>query len=174
MIEAFESGGFIMWPILVCALLVLGVTANSGRKLVTAEGEARRHSALAAIPFWGAFAVVLGVLGTVVGWMQMAQALERAGAVDVTLVGGGFGVSLISTIFGLLVLSVSLLCWFALWLPRRRLAVAGDAPPQRDGLAQRDDLALMERLEHLEERLRFTEAMLESRGGRPSGGGSAD
>lgn len=162
MIELFHDGGYMMWPILGCALLVLALAGSSARRLLRAEAHERAHSAVAAIPFWGAFALVLGILGTVVGWMRMAGALERAGDVAPALIWGGFGVSLIPTLFGLLVLTVSLLAWLALWLPRRRLA----AESRVEVAAGPDSYALLERLEHLEERLRFTESLLESRGGR--------
>lgn len=119
----WEDGGYMMWPILICAILVVALAANTGSKLFRGEARAlpEMQSGLDAVLFWGAFAVVLGVLGTVVGLIQMAQAIQLAGDVEPVLVWGGFGVSLVTTLFGLLVLSVALLVWFGLWVRYRRL-----------------------------------------------------
>ncbi|MEX0892723.1 MAG: MotA/TolQ/ExbB proton channel family protein [Gemmatimonadota bacterium] len=173
MIELFHNGGFMMWPILVCALIVLALAAKGGRRLLDTERSPRAHAAIAAIPFWGGFAVVLGVLGTVVGWMQIARNVERAGTMHTSLIWGGFGISLITTLFGLLVLAVSLLVWLGLWLPGRRLAAEAAAEARVEAPGKRDDFALEERLERLEERLRFTESLLESRAGRTPRGEAA-
>jgi hypothetical protein len=172
MIELFHNGGYMMWPILGCALIVLALAASGARRLLDPERPRRADFAIGAIPFWGSFAVVLGILGTVVGWMQIARNVERAGTVEPSLIWAGFGVSLITTLFGLLVLAVSLLVWLGLWLPRRRLVADAPAETQVEAPARRDDFALEERLERLEERLRFTEALLEARGGRSSSGGA--
>lgn len=117
MIDFFRSGGYAMWPILVAGLIVLGLSLDSGRKLLRSPGYRREEirSGIDAILFWGCFAAVVGVLGTVVGIIQMSQAIERAGEVAAALVWSGFGVTLTTTLFGLLVLSAALLLWFALW-----------------------------------------------------------
>lgn len=122
--EFFAAGGYMMWPILICGVLVLGIAATTGAKLFRPGERPLTHvrSGIDAILFWGGFALVLGVLGTVVGVMQMAQAVERVGQVHTTLVWGGFKVALITTTSGLLVLSVAMLAWFSLWLRYRSLA----------------------------------------------------
>jgi len=170
MIQLFHDGGFMMWPILACAVIVLALATRGGRRLLDAERSPRAHAAIGAIPFWGSFAVVLGVLGTVVGWMQIARNVERAGTMNTSLIWGGFGISLITTLFGLLVLAVSLLVWLALWLPGKRLAAEATAEARVEAPDRPDAFALAERLERLEERLRFTESLLESRGERASRG----
>ena len=70
---------------------------------------------LRAILFWGVMSVVLGLLGTTVGLVQMSEAIVRANRmVEPTTLVGGFGVSLITSIFGLLIFLVAALLWFSL------------------------------------------------------------
>jgi hypothetical protein len=78
---------------------------------------------LDAILFWGGFAVISGVLGTLVGIIIAAQSIEAAGAVRTTLVWGGIKVALLSSAFGVLILALAALIWFVLQL-RWRLLVA--------------------------------------------------
>lgn len=122
MLEAFRDGGYMMWPILICGALIVGLGMTSAMKLVREQdgSVADARSGMDAILFWGSFAVVLGVLGTTVGVMQAAKALEVAGDVPSALVWGGLRISLITTVFGLLILTIALLAWFGLWVRYRR------------------------------------------------------
>ncbi|CAN5699514.1 hypothetical protein BH23GEM6_BH23GEM6_18600 [soil metagenome] len=122
MIEAFLSGGVLMWPLLVIGAGVLVLGARTGWLFARSEGappEAER--ALQSILFWGGMSLVLGLLGTVVGIVQIAQAVALAGAVEARLIWGGFEVSLMTLIFGLLILMTSLLLWIVLRGWRARL-----------------------------------------------------
>lgn len=132
MIETFQSGGVIMWPLLV---LAVGVVALIGREALRRRRATIRATTRSAAPstgspenagtgpvpagrgatilFWGGTAAVLGLLGTVVGLLQMAHAIQRAGSTTPQLVWGGVGVSLVSLIFGLLILLVAGLGWLA-------------------------------------------------------------
>lgn len=113
--EAFLSGGIMMWPMLVIAVGILVLAVRTVWLLQRAEAqpwEVERR--LQSIVFWGIMSVILGVLGTTVGIIQMAQAVSLAGAVDPPLVWGGFGVALVTLIFGLLIFVVSALFWFTL------------------------------------------------------------
>ncbi|HSJ08419.1 MAG TPA: MotA/TolQ/ExbB proton channel family protein [Longimicrobiales bacterium] len=122
MSQAFTSGGFMMWPILICGALTLVIAATSGFRLTRAQPSelAEARSGMDAILFWGTLALVLGLLGSAVGVMRAARALELAGDVPAALVWEAVRLVLITTTFGLLVLTVSLLAWFGLWLGHRR------------------------------------------------------
>ena len=113
MLEIFRSGGVIMWPMLVIAIGVVLLCVRSVWELrgdpTTGRGGARQS-----ILFWGVVAVVLGILGSVVGFVQMAQVIMRLGPVDAATVWGGVSVALVSTIFGLLILLFALCAWFLL------------------------------------------------------------
>jgi biopolymer transport protein ExbB/TolQ len=123
MIETFQSGGVMMWPMLAIALGVAFLAARAAYQLGwgnTAPGLVERS--LQSLLFWGAVGLVLGVLGTVVGLVQMAQAIARVGGpvLSPATLGDGFGVTLITMIFGLLLLLAALILWFGLrqWLER--------------------------------------------------------
>lgn len=122
MIEWFQSGGFFMWPILVSGVVSVVLAVDAGRRLTSdsRDGPALRTE-IDAVLFWGGFAALLGLFGTVGGIGQMARALERAGEVSASLVWGGLRVALITTAFGLMVLAVAMLAWFALRTARRRV-----------------------------------------------------
>lgn len=112
--DFFREGGFMMWPILAAGLLVLATAAAEGRRLVAASAERRRDANAEVVLAWGGFAAVIGVLGTLIGIVQAARSIEAAGHVESLLLWGGIKVTLITSIFGLLVFAASLLIWFAL------------------------------------------------------------
>lgn len=113
--QAFQSGGVMMYPLLLVGLGVLWLGARTAWALRSGEPDgARVEGSLQTILFWGVMSVVLGLLGTVVGLIQIAQAIGLAGAVEPPLVWGGFGVSLVTLLFGLLIFVVAALTWFGL------------------------------------------------------------
>jgi len=114
--EAFLSGGVVMYPLL---LIVIGILVLAARAAWPVFGQARplppaAERWLHAILFWGAISVVVGFLGTTAGIIQMAQAVGLAGGVEAPLLWGGFGVALVTTIFGLLIFLLAAVLWFLL------------------------------------------------------------
>jgi len=120
--------GLIRWPLMFSLMAVVLVTGLSVQRLFRpgAWGDLRTKVWLDAILFWGAFALVAGVLGTVVGVVLAAQSIEAAGEVSTTLVWGGIKLALLSSVLGLLILAVSSLVWFGLQF-RWRMLVAAEA-----------------------------------------------
>jgi biopolymer transport protein ExbB/TolQ len=80
---------------------------------------------LDSILFWGGFALISGVLGTLVGIIVAARAIETAGGVSSPILWGGIRVALLTATFGTLILALASILWFALQL-RWRLLVAGE------------------------------------------------
>lgn len=123
------SMGVIRFPLGLSFLIVvvLGIysTIRLFREGATADPMTRTW--LDAILFWGGFALVTGVLGTLVGIVVAAQSIEAAGAVSGTLVWGGVKVALYSSVFGILVLTGAALLWFGLQLRWRYLLAEGSA-----------------------------------------------
>lgn len=120
--------GFIRWPLALSIVAVLFLSGLSVYRLYRpgAWGDLRTKAWLDAVLFWGGFAVVSGVLGTVVGMVLVAQSIEAAGAVSTTLVAGGIKVALLSAALGLVILFLSSLIWFGLQF-RWRMLVAGES-----------------------------------------------
>ena len=129
MIDWFAEGGVMMWPILAAGLVALGLALDAGRRLLAGGGKAddRRRPVrgrIDAVLFWGGFAALLGVLGTLVGVALVADWLSRAGGAPSELIWQGLGVTLNTTTFGLIVLLVSLAAWFGLRVVYRRRVAA--------------------------------------------------
>ena len=116
MIELFNAGGWFMWPILACALLVLSISVKAWRSVARdAGGEPDRIlSASDAVLFWGGFAALLGLMGTIGGIAQMASAIERLGGASAPTVWSGIKVTLVTSLAGLATLTIALLLWLAL------------------------------------------------------------
>ena len=92
-----------------------------------AAGDLRTKAWLDSILFWGGFALIAGVLGTLLGIIVAAQSIEAAGGqVSPALAWGGIKVAMLSSAFGTLILALSSVVWFALQL-RWRLLVAEES-----------------------------------------------
>ena len=117
MLDLFD-GGFMVYPLIACAALVVSLGAWNTWSLSRpgARPDPILRTRIDAVLFWGAFSVVIGVLGTVVGVMVTAQSIGMAGSVHATLVWGGIRVALITTVLGLLVLALAALIWIGLRL----------------------------------------------------------
>ena len=120
--------GFMRWPLAFSLLAVLLLSMYSVGRLYrpSATADLLTKAWLDAVLFWGGFAMIAGVLGTVVGVVIAAQSIEAAGAVHPTLVWGGIKVAMLTSAFGTLILGISALSWFGLQL-RWRILEAKEA-----------------------------------------------
>ncbi|HZD04818.1 MAG TPA: MotA/TolQ/ExbB proton channel family protein [Longimicrobiales bacterium] len=130
MSHVFADLGVIRWPLTFSLLVVLLLTAWSSAMLFRpdAHADSRTKVWLDAILFWGGFALVAGVLGTLVGTIVAAQSIQMAGEVEPTLVWGGIRIALTSSALGATILALAGLLWFVLQL-RWRLLAAGEGEP---------------------------------------------
>lgn len=128
MITLWQALGVIRWPLTLSLFAVAALTALACYRLFKpgAWGDLRSKVWVDAILFWGGFAMVSGVLGTVVGVILAAQAIEAAGSVSTTLLWGGIKVALLSSALGLTILFFASLSWFALQF-RWRMLVASES-----------------------------------------------
>jgi hypothetical protein len=119
--------GFIRWPLMFSFLVVVGLALFSAVRLFRPGATPDLHSKawLDAILFWGGFASISGLLATLIGFTIATQSVEAAGEVNVTLMWGGIKVSMLGSLFGVLILAFSSLLWFVLQL-RWRLLVADE------------------------------------------------
>ena len=120
--------GFIRWPLFFSFMAVVGLALWSAVRLFRPGATPDLHSKawLDAILFWGGFASITGMLGTLVGFTIVTQSVEAAGEVNVTLMWGGIKISMLASLFGVLILGFASLLWFVLQL-RWRLLVADEA-----------------------------------------------
>ena len=126
MAELWWQMGFIGYPLVFCCFVIFVLTSYSSVQLLRPSAWARPRTKVFvdAILFWGGFTTIVGFLGTVVGLLVAAQSIEAAGAVSTTLLWGGIRVTLLSSVFGILVFAASSLTWFALQLRWRLLGAA--------------------------------------------------
>jgi hypothetical protein len=124
----WTSMGFMRWPLAFSLLCVVLLSLYSTGRLYRpgASADLLTKTWLDAILFWGGFAMISGVLGTVVGIVIAAQYIEAANAVSTAIVWGGIKVALLTSAFGTLILATSSLLWFALQL-RWRILEAREA-----------------------------------------------
>jgi len=123
MSDVWIQMGFIRWPLAFACVAVLVLGTYSSTRLFRSGAVADRMTKawLDAVLFWGGFAMITGVLGTLVGIVVAAQSIEMAGSVSTALVWGGIKVAVLSSAFGALVFAASGLLWFALQLRWRVL-----------------------------------------------------
>jgi hypothetical protein len=109
---------------LAFSLLVVVLLAFwSGKSLWGSDPtpDGRTKAWVDAILFWGVFALIAGVLGTLIGVINAAGAIQAASEVSAPLVWGGMRVALLSSSAGALILAFAALLWFGLQLRWRLL-----------------------------------------------------
>lgn len=110
--EFYGMGGPYMHPITLMGIIVLAV---SGYKIYQKTVlKVSNDKWLGLIRMAGLFAVTLGILSQIVGIIGALQAIQVAGDVSPTLVMAGAEISFYSTIWGMVVLLFSLLCYYIL------------------------------------------------------------
>ena len=116
MARLFMEGGFVMLPILLIVLILFGLTLRTLWELVVRQGSntALVQNGLDGLLFWGGFAVVLGLLGSFIGYNKSMSAVVARGVANPRFIWLGTAEGLVSTIAGLLVLALAGLVWFAL------------------------------------------------------------
>lgn len=125
--QIFIQGGFVMFPIALILLVLLGLVLRTLWELVFRRGSnvALVQNGLDGLLFWGGFAVVLGVLGSATGYHKAIAAMVAHGVANPRYVWTGSAEGLVSAIAGLLVLVVAGACWYVLrwWFFSIRSAV---------------------------------------------------
>jgi len=123
----WQDMGFIRYPLAFSLVSVLFLAVWSSARLFRAHAGADLETKtwLDAILFWGGFAMIAGVLGTLVGVIVAAQSIEAAGEISTTLVWGGIKIALLSSALGFLILALAALLWFVLQLRWRLLQAEG-------------------------------------------------
>ncbi len=123
MMELFVDMGFIRWPLTFSLMAVIGLSLMSAATLFGRNAGAGlvAKTWVDAILFWGGFAAISGMLGSIIGVIIGFQSIEAAGEVSATLVAGGIKVALLSSAMGVLILGFAALLWFALQFRWRML-----------------------------------------------------
>ena len=124
-----ELGGPLMWPLVICSILLVGVMIE--RLVVVVLGYKIMGGRFSwytlswhrrVLPFFTDIPPSVGLLGTVVGVVRSLQLMD--GRLDADTVGAGLSIACMTTTFGLSVAIVAAVGGYALdWL-------VGDAAEQ--------------------------------------------
>lgn len=115
-IHIFMQGGFLMFPLVFIALVVFGIFLRSFWHLFVRSGSDSVviQSCLDGLLFWGGFAVVIGVLGSVVGYNKAIAMIAAHGIVNPRALWIGTAEGMVSSITGLLVFAAAGALWYVL------------------------------------------------------------
>ncbi len=112
--DLFYMGGPLFMGILTIVFIVMLAWAIYHFHPVLLKQKidvSKKLSTLKHIKTIGSFALVTGILGQLVGLYGAFEAVEQAGGVVVPILMGGLKVSMIPTIYGVLIFLISLLLW---------------------------------------------------------------
>ncbi len=115
-LHVFMEGGILMFPLLLIALVLFGIVLRTLWHLFVRGGSDSVviQSCLDGLLFWGGFAVVIGVLGSAVGYNKAIASMVAHGLVNPRAVWIGSAEGMVSSIAGLLVLAGAGACWHLL------------------------------------------------------------
>ena len=112
--QAFFNGGVMMWPMTAVALGIGWIAVRVAIRLRTKSPPEEVRLGLEVILFWGGMSLLLGVLGTVVGLVTMADLIQRVGPLDPPLLWGGVAVALVTSVFGIVIFAFAGAVWLLL------------------------------------------------------------
>lgn len=111
MFELFYMGGPLFMSILTIQFIgVLFFTIRS----VTNKSE-QAHELIKSM---GTFALVTGIFGQLIGLFSAFQAIEQMGSVSPSILSAGLKVSMISTLYGMLIFLISYILWLVIKLKK--------------------------------------------------------
>lgn len=116
MIELYFMGGPLFMGILTLILIaMLAVAVINGFPVIkNAEKSERDRIKIAYVKSVGLFGLIVGVLAQLIGLYQAFMGIEAMGSVSSAMLAGGLKVSMITTLYGLLIYVLSYLIWFGL------------------------------------------------------------
>ncbi|MBS2098160.1 MotA/TolQ/ExbB proton channel family protein [Carboxylicivirga linearis] len=114
--DLFFMGGPLFMSVLT--LLLLGIVAwmiyhYTVAKHSTVEKKLRYLKYGKSI---GLYALITGILGQLIGFYDAFSAIEKMGSVSPAMVFAGIKVSMITTLYGMIIYIISLILWFVLSL----------------------------------------------------------
>ena len=98
----------VIWGLVLRTLWHLFVRGGSNALVI--------QSCLDGLLFWGGLAVIIGILGSAVGYHKVMTALVKRGVANPVAIWIGSAEGLVSSIAGLLVLAAAGACWYVLRL----------------------------------------------------------
>jgi biopolymer transport protein ExbB/TolQ len=117
MANLFYMGGPLFMGILTFLLVVLlavsiyfFISISSGKAI---DKENFKHQ-LGYVKSIGLFTMITGILGQLIGLLSAFKAIEEVGDISPAMLAGGLKVSMITTLYGVLIYLFSIAIWFLL------------------------------------------------------------
>lgn len=112
-----EGGVYFMLPIYLLTIIVVALSLwtiflrlkNRQQKTIPTD-----KNLVNAILFLGSLGFIWGMLGQIIGFMQIADVIQVHGDIAPSLIAGGIKVSLLTTTYGTILLLFSGIMWFVL------------------------------------------------------------
>jgi hypothetical protein len=116
LLRVFAQGGILMLPMVLITLVLAGIVLRALWHLYVRGGSnaVAIQSCLDSLVFWGGFAVVIGVLGSAIGYHRVINAVIARGILNPRALWIGTAEGMVSTIAGLLVLMAAGAAWYLL------------------------------------------------------------
>lgn len=114
MFDLFYAGGPLFMGILTIILIALIATAVYSFIRIKRDGSGPQSVSL--VKEIGIFGFVFGIFGQFLGLYQAFTAIEAAGDVSPALLAGGLKVSMITTLYGMIIFVIAWLLYFGLKL----------------------------------------------------------
>ena len=116
LLKVFAQGGILMLPMVLITMVVAGIVLRALWHLYFRGGSnaAAIQSCLDSLLFWGGFAVVIGILGSAIGYHRVISAVVARGILNPRALWIGTAEGMVSTIAGLLVLAAAGSAWYLL------------------------------------------------------------
>jgi biopolymer transport protein ExbB/TolQ len=114
MFSLFLAGGSFMWLLLVILLVVVVLAITKGAQLFSNKEKniKKLENGVNAILFWGIYGVVVGLFAHFLGILYAMEAIKRAADISPAIVAGGYSISLLTILFGLIIFMIAAIIWF--------------------------------------------------------------
>jgi flagellar motor component MotA len=117
MTELFYMGGPLFMGILTILLMII-VTVFAFRLYQLLQNQVKRETTFRhqaqIIKSLGLFTFMIGILGQLIGLFQAFSAIQQLNSISPAMLAGGLKVSMITTLYGLIIFLVSYLLYWVL------------------------------------------------------------
>lgn len=115
--ELFVMGGSLFMGILTILLvIILATSIYFALSIAAGKAAENKHFThrLTYLKSMGLFTMITGILGQLIGLTEAFKAIEAAMDISPAIMAGGLKVSMITTLYGILINLLSILIWFLL------------------------------------------------------------
>jgi len=116
LVQIFMQGGVMMFLLVLITVVLFGIVLRTLWHLFVRGGTDSLviQNCLDGLLFWGGFAVLIGILGSAIGYHKSMAAMVAHGLANPRAVWIGSAEGLVSFVAGMLVLAGAGACWYLL------------------------------------------------------------